>query len=67
MYIYICNHNNDNNIDIYIYIYMYIYRERDALQDGPGRRSRTGDLSFAEHPYSLFVRLDDDAESELAF
>ena len=30
-------------------------------------RSRTGDLSSGEHPYSLFVRFDDGAESELAF
>ena len=30
-------------------------------------RSRTGDLSYAEHPYSLFVRFDDGVKSELAF
>ena len=30
-------------------------------------RCRTGNLSSAEHPYSLFVRFDDGAESELAF
>ena len=30
-------------------------------------RSRTGDLSYAEHPCSLFVRFDDGVKSELAF
>ena len=29
-------------------------------------RSRTGDLSYAEHPYSLFVKFDDGVKSELA-
>ena len=29
-------------------------------------RSRTGDLSYAEHPCSLFVRFDDGVKSELA-
>ena len=29
-------------------------------------RSRTGDLSYAEHPCSLFVRFDDGVNSELA-
>ena len=42
---------------ICIYIYAYIV----------WTRSRTGDISYAGHPYSLFVRFDYGVKSELPF